>query len=65
MTRRATFTAAELVRAIRAAAASGKVAVLTPGGIVFADSGAVALPSLAPPPEDGPNTCDQVWGAGS
>lgn len=49
MTARATFTQATLQRAIRAAGACGKVAVLTPAGIVFAESGAVALPS---PDED-------------
>lgn len=50
MTTRATFTAAEMARAIRAADAAGKVAVLTPAGIVFADADRVALPS--PPPAD-------------
>lgn len=45
MTRRATFTQAELTRAIRAAEACGKVAVFTPQGVIFAESGAVALPS--------------------
>ena len=37
MTARVTFTQAELARAIRAADQAGKVAVLTPAGIVFAD----------------------------
>lgn len=42
MTRRATFTEAELRRAIRAAEASGKVAVQTPIGIAFVAPGTVA-----------------------
>lgn len=50
MTARATFSQAAIARAIRAAEACGKVAVMTPQGIVFADPGAVALPSK--PPED-------------
>lgn len=37
MTRRATFTEAELKRAIRAASELGKVAVQTPIGIAFVD----------------------------
>ena len=41
MTRRATFTEAELRRAIRAAEAAGKVAVQTALGIAFVDPGAV------------------------
>lgn len=62
MTARATFTQAELARAIRAAEACGKVAVLTPAGIVFAQPGDVALPS----PETGRvNTCDAIFGTGS
>lgn len=50
MTRRATFTQAELQRAIRAAEGCGKVAVLTVQGIVFAESADVALPSPADDP---------------
>lgn len=46
MTARARITQAELVRAIRAAEACGKVAVMTPQGIVFAQPDQVALPSL-------------------
>jgi hypothetical protein len=45
MTARATLTQAQIARAIRAATACGKVAVMTPQGIVFAESGSVALPS--------------------
>lgn len=45
MTARATFTQAQITRAIRAAEACGKVALLTPQGIVFAESGSIALPS--------------------
>jgi len=39
MTARATLTQAQIARAIRAAEACGKVAVLTPAGIVFAQPG--------------------------
>lgn len=42
MTTRATFTEAELARAIRAADKLGKIAVQTPMGIAFVDPGAVA-----------------------
>jgi hypothetical protein len=45
MTARARFTQAELTRAIRAAEACGKVAVMTTAGIVFAESDKVPLPS--------------------
>ena len=62
MTKRATFTQAELERAIRAADAAGKVAVLTSAGIVFADPAEVALPS----PEAGrANSCDSAFGVAS
>lgn len=37
MTRRATFTQAQLTRAIRAAEAAGKVALQTLNGIAFVD----------------------------
>lgn len=47
MTRRATFTQAELARAIKAAEATGKVAVQTPAGIAFVDP--AALPNTTPP----------------
>lgn len=60
--RRATITQAELVRAIRAAAATGRIAVQTPIGIAFLDP--AALPQTAPQESAGEaNTCDQVWGA--
>lgn len=59
MTARATFSQAAIARAIRAAEACGKVAVLTPQGILFADPGAVALPS----PEEKPMDADLIrWG---
>lgn len=60
VTRRATFTQAELARAIRAAEAAGKVAILTPGGIVFADPAAV--PQTAPQESAGGNSCDDLFG---
>jgi len=46
VTKRATFTQAELERAIRAAEKLGKVAAVTTQGlIVFVESGSIALPS--------------------
>lgn len=62
MTRPATLTQAEIARAIRAADACGKVAVMTKAGIVFAESGSVALPS---PEQARRNTCDEAFGVGS
>lgn len=50
MTARATFTQAQIARAIRAARAEGMVALITPAGIVFVESGSIALPS--PEPEE-------------
>lgn len=61
MTKRATFTQAEIARAIRAAEAVGKVAIWTPAGIAFADP--VALPHTTPPTEsEGGNSCDDIFG---
>ena len=54
MTRRATFTQAELTRAIRAAKGEGLVPVLTPLGMAFVESSTLALPSPAPEPEPAP-----------
>lgn len=61
MTRRATVTQAELVRAIRAADATGKVALQTRAGIAFVDPATI--------PHDGPesgaagtNSCDDIFG---
>jgi len=45
MTKRATFSQAELQRAMRAAAALGKVAVWIPGGIAFVESDKLPLSS--------------------
>lgn len=59
MTRRATFTQAEIERAIRAATKLGKVAVAVPGMIVFADSGSIPLPSPEPA---GEHPCDKAFG---
>lgn len=62
MTRPASLSQTEIARAIKAAEACGKVAVLTKDGIIFAPPNKVALPS----PETGrPNSCDGIWGAGS
>ncbi len=60
MTKRATFTQADLERAIRAADKRGKVALLTPQGIVFAKPGSIALPS--PDQPTGGNSCDEAFG---
>ena len=62
MTRPATLTQAQIARAIRAADACGKVAVMTAQGIVFAESGSVALPS---PETSRRNSCDEALGLGS
>jgi hypothetical protein len=59
MTARARFTQAELTRAIRAAEACGKLAVLTPQGIAFVESDSVALPS---PEQARGNSCDKAFG---
>ena len=45
MTRRATFTKADLARAVRVADQLGKVALWTATGIAFVESDQVALPS--------------------
>ena len=62
MTRRATFTQAELERAIRAAGKLGKVAVMTRAGIAFVESDQVALPSQEEPRG---NSCDEAFGGRS
>jgi len=59
MTARATFTQAQITRAIRAAQACGKVAVMTPQGIAFVESDKVALPSAEQPRR---NSCDEALG---
>lgn len=60
MTRRATFTQAELTRAMRAADAVGKVALLTPAGIAFLPR--EDAPKLQTAPGEGVNSCDEVFG---
>lgn len=66
MTRRATFTQADLARAISAAEARGKVAIWTPAGIAFLDPDAVPASAViagpATPEEEGGNTCDAAFG---
>lgn len=62
MTKRATFTQADLARAISAAEKAGKVAVWTPAGIVFAPPD--AIPHNAPK-ESGENSCDGLFGVAS
>ncbi len=60
MTRRATFSKADLARAISVADERGKVALWTPQGIAFVESGSVALPSPEPAAEG--NSCDKAFG---
>lgn len=62
MTRRATFTKADLARAVRVADELGKVALWTPTGIAFVESDKVAIPS--PETERG-NSCDEAFGGRS
>jgi hypothetical protein len=63
MTRRATFTQAELERAIRAADKRGKVAAVTTQGlIVFVESKEIALPSQDTEPAARGNSCDEAFG---
>jgi hypothetical protein len=59
MTARATFTQAQIARAIRAAKGEGMVAVMTPQGIAFVESDKVALPL---PDQPRRNTCDEALG---
>lgn len=61
MTARVTFTQAQIARAIRAAEACGKVALMTPAGIALVDPAALALPSAETPRV---NTCDEFFGKG-
>lgn len=61
MTRRATFTKADLARAVRVADELGKVALWTPQGILFAEAGSVALPSPEEAAEG--NSCDKAFGS--
>lgn len=49
MTRRATFTKADLARAVSVADALGKVALWTPQGIAFVESDKVVIPSTEQP----------------
>lgn len=62
MTKSATFTQAQLARAIRAADAAGKVALVTRQGIALVDPALVALPSPEPARR---NTCDDAFGGPS
>lgn len=62
MTKRATFTQAEIARAIRAAKEVGKVALWTPAGIAFVESD--ELPIALPPGEadtDTPQSDVDKW----
>lgn len=62
MTRRATFTKADLERAVSVADALGKVVLWTPQGIAFVESDKVAIPS---PDQARGNSCDEAFGTGS
>jgi hypothetical protein len=63
MTKRATFTQAELERAIRAAEKLGKVAAVTCEGlIVFVESGSIALPSADQVSAAEVAECDKAFG---
>ena len=62
MTRPTQITQAEMARAVKVADATGKVAVVWRGAIIFARPEQVALPS---PESAGGNTCDGIWGTGS
>lgn len=59
MTRRVTFTKADLARAVRVADELGKVALWTEAGIAFVESDSIALPSPEPARR---NTCDEALG---
>ena len=59
MTRRTTFTEAELARAIRAADKAGKVVLQTRAGIAFVDPAAIPHDD---PREGGENTRDNLFG---
>lgn len=59
MTRRVTFSKADLARAVRVADELGKVALWTEAGIAFVESDKVALPS---PETERRNSCDEALG---
>lgn len=62
MTRRATFTKAELDRASKVADERGKLVLVTRQGILLVDPAMIDLPS--PEPER-VNTCDEAFGGRS
>lgn len=64
MTKRATFTQAELARASKAADAVGKVAVWTSAGIAFVDPAHIGQPVTTKHDDEG-NTCNGKFGAPS
>jgi len=59
VTKRATFTEAELARAIRAAGKLGKVAIQTRIGIAFVDPGTIKHDR---PDLQEVNGCDKIFG---
>lgn len=61
MTRRVTFTRADLARAVSVADQLGKVALWTPQGIAFVESDKVALPSPDQEPAEVAE-CDKAFG---
>ena len=64
MTKRATFTKAELTRAMKAAHDQGKVVLLTRAGIAFVDHDYIGQPVTVPDDEE-PNTCHGKFGVQS
>lgn len=63
MTARATFTQAELARAIAAATREGKVVVWTALGIAFVQPDQIGLPLAVESAGDN-NSCDEVFNGG-
>lgn len=61
MTKRATFTQAELARASKAADAVGKIAIWTAAGIAFVDPAHIGQPVTTKSDED-KNTCHGKFG---
>lgn len=59
MTARTTISQAMMKRAIRAARAEGMAVVITPQGIVFAESDKIILPS---PDQSEAAECDRAFG---
>lgn len=65
MTKAATLTQANIARAIRAAEATGKVAVMTRVGLAFIDPAYIIPAKGEETPAPGGNTCDSLFGVQS